>query len=1071
MNKLSNIKNKINIIIILSFLLLFILVFPTFCRLLTETEELITYWDGTSAKSYKSGTGSEIDPYIISTPHEFAYFKDQVNLGEDYEGKYFEITNDLYFNQGVIEYQKDLILYIKDSKKYYIKPYTNEYYIDSLYEKKIGTINKFDTINDFKGTINGNSKNIYGIYLTDNNTENNTLTLFNNLSGNLKNINIANFLIYGQVNAGFINNSINSTINNVLFNGTIKNEAKPITNDIFIEDINLIDLATAKNINNPELPEGAVINKITLTGTLTGDNVTINENLITDPEFTIEFSNPIDLLIITGESPDTSLTNLKYTIEYSYDVTSFILNNNNTTITNSIIKGKIIGKSIASSFVGISKGPLNINNSYNTAEINSEYISGALVGIIDNSNVEINNIYNQGTVKSKQYASGLIGYVNNTNENTLNINNSFNIGEITAPEKGALISYYKESNFTYNNNYHIDESLPSIGNSEIESSTYIELSSLLKESFLNETLLYSEEIWDLSDSEIPVLSSFDNIDPIITLSILENKWSDINSLTTLNYNITLPLQVVYTDTISDILKVEYYIDSSINPSLLDVYTIDYEIYSDNINLENSGYYTIYFKVTDTQGNVSYANTDTIFINGYALTITDNYNNLLNKFNNQITSTSSIKYNFTKTLPMNEYSYTEEAYYTLESNYLFDNNTIVKLIDNIYDKVYVLVIDENTEITTIDNKYRYDLTLFKELGTTETNYFTNKGINYYKDSILEENFDIIIDFKNTNIENNGVINLELLLLDENQIYSSVLSNINNEFTLVKNDNNEEFPSYNLDLDLDYSGYLNLSEENEKNITITNQIIYKQLNNNNIYDSSVDSDNISMYINLMDSEDNIITDNSISSISFLIDETKYYANEEGLVKIPVNSGITDLKISVDYIANTLVNGTYYLNIYSCLENNICSKNSVIPVSVNNKVSKANYKLHLSVDEQDRLILRDKGLTLNNDKVINFNIDYEGEFTNPNIRVLLYKKLNYSAYNQTYELVNLNNYLISPLEEVTENSYEFYILDNVLKSNFINLELDIDKFQYGGYKFVFELYDGTSYIASTSKTILIK
>lgn len=54
-----------------------------------------TAWDGTVAASYAGGTGTQQDPYQISTASQFAYLAEQVNAGNGYQGSYFTLTADI----------------------------------------------------------------------------------------------------------------------------------------------------------------------------------------------------------------------------------------------------------------------------------------------------------------------------------------------------------------------------------------------------------------------------------------------------------------------------------------------------------------------------------------------------------------------------------------------------------------------------------------------------------------------------------------------------------------------------------------------------------------------------------------------------------------------------------------------------------------------------------------------------------------------------------------------------------------------------------------------------------------
>ena len=52
-------------------------------------------WDGTTATSFASGTGTEADPYVIATAEELAYLAAQVKAGTTYEGQYFVLNSDI----------------------------------------------------------------------------------------------------------------------------------------------------------------------------------------------------------------------------------------------------------------------------------------------------------------------------------------------------------------------------------------------------------------------------------------------------------------------------------------------------------------------------------------------------------------------------------------------------------------------------------------------------------------------------------------------------------------------------------------------------------------------------------------------------------------------------------------------------------------------------------------------------------------------------------------------------------------------------------------------------------------
>lgn len=55
-----------------------------------------TYWDGTSNKTF-GGSGTEANPYLISTPEQLAGLAERTNVDkEDFAGQYFKLTADIY---------------------------------------------------------------------------------------------------------------------------------------------------------------------------------------------------------------------------------------------------------------------------------------------------------------------------------------------------------------------------------------------------------------------------------------------------------------------------------------------------------------------------------------------------------------------------------------------------------------------------------------------------------------------------------------------------------------------------------------------------------------------------------------------------------------------------------------------------------------------------------------------------------------------------------------------------------------------------------------------------------------
>ncbi|MDR2650535.1 MAG: hypothetical protein LBB94_12600, partial [Clostridiales bacterium] len=55
-------------------------------------------WDGSVASDFAGGTGTQLDPYLISSASQLAYLASKVNTGTNYSGKYFALTVSLDLN-------------------------------------------------------------------------------------------------------------------------------------------------------------------------------------------------------------------------------------------------------------------------------------------------------------------------------------------------------------------------------------------------------------------------------------------------------------------------------------------------------------------------------------------------------------------------------------------------------------------------------------------------------------------------------------------------------------------------------------------------------------------------------------------------------------------------------------------------------------------------------------------------------------------------------------------------------------------------------------------------------------
>lgn len=141
----------------------------------------IEFWGGKINAPFK-GEGSDINPYKITNTSELAFLSMMVNFGESFEGKYFELSNDINLNEN----------------KYTINSETGEITFSSDAKQWVPIGN---TSYPFKGTFDGKKHTIKGIYISNTLTEQ---ALFGTNEGTIRNTKIEEGYIYASTYTGGI---------------------------------------------------------------------------------------------------------------------------------------------------------------------------------------------------------------------------------------------------------------------------------------------------------------------------------------------------------------------------------------------------------------------------------------------------------------------------------------------------------------------------------------------------------------------------------------------------------------------------------------------------------------------------------------------------------------------------------------------------------------------------------------------------------------------------------------------------------------------------------------------------
>ncbi|MDD2409955.1 MAG: hypothetical protein PHD03_04495, partial [Bacilli bacterium] len=632
---LSKIKKIILSVIIISFTLFISNIIPTLAEFIYNDSSISTsVWDGTVAGSFRSGDGTESNPYIISNGSELAYLSFKLK-DTSFINNFFEITNKIILNDGVLKYNtNDNIEYILDGVTYYIEPYTNKYYDNpELSGIPFGTLNILSSLNSFEGTLIGNSNTIYGLYVTS--EVNEELALFTNLKGNISDLFVKNALVYGGIiTSGFASKTSNITLENIFMDGYVigkkNNIEKTIVKDIIQENINVYNYETTNYIHLSNLLPflGDAVNSAKITGNYEVQNpqqasISINNIPVSGGSFEIELGTTlIDQVPIktstTLASDIITFSNLKYTVKYNYGISGGLIGQaSNTTIKNSVNKSDIYGYFTSSGIVADAINSITISNSYNNGNINSNVLSSGLIGsVFDNvNNIIVNNSYNKGNLTSA-YSGGLISVI--TNSNNVELNNVFNTSNNNS------INKIDNSTVSVSNAYYTEDILP-IGSGsvtgnftkvlkeDLEDKSFVTLNLNFNEYISNEDLLLNpNNIWSYNDDDNPVLYYDNDISKTINVylgsNIYNNYHKNINNKY-FNDNITFTADGL--NNFTPVAKVEYYISQSdivMDKSDLDLIET-WQLFTQINKITNEGPYIIYFKVTDYKDRITYVNTD------------------------------------------------------------------------------------------------------------------------------------------------------------------------------------------------------------------------------------------------------------------------------------------------------------------------------------------------------------------------------------------------------------------------------------------------------------------------------
>ena len=870
------------------------------------------------------------------------------------------------------------------------------------------------------------------------------------------------------------------------FGAEVKESIELVIEDEIISTITLTDLEYVITYNT-SYTSGIL-------GTVNNSNI---KNLINKAN--VIGTNPVGLISVLE---NTNLENAYNTGTITGTKAAGLINkieNSNITINKVYNAGTLTATTTNAFFNEVSNSEVTLSNSFNTVTTNTEYgnISSTvtLTNVLDvNNNIQGATTKTLEEIKNKETLTNTLTYIEYIDDITVgewiyesNYLPILYFDDLNNPVANLTVGTYnwQDLGFELKKVYFTDKTAFSISSAnnlnpikEGGAYYYIHKSEtpLTKQEMLNITdwkayegivnlteegyyTIYVKAL-DTADNTYYVNSELIVLDlnpPVATITMNDKKFSSFrDNLSNINIAEETKINITVEDKFSEVKELKYYI-SNIFLTEEELKNLDASLWKENaeITLNTKGTYVINVKTTDEFDHTAYFNTDYIVFGGY-----EEYLNLGRESNTydklNITSNSLVTYNFSY---QDQTKYDETLKNNLITNVLLPKNTKVTLINNNTNEVYTYTIpnsEDNYNYQT--NSYAtYPLDLFTKIGQTDkTKVFDHK--DFINEST--KNISILIDFKNAEISNNFTLKAYLEMRNSNEVILTTLKSTIKEVNVYK-DNKLSLVLNKLNTTETISYHKTTVTE----VDLESYINYQTTNNETIYDTTTNHKSLGLAIKLVNSNNEIVSKKYLKNVLFQIGENTYSPDNDGIVRINLsNEKQTNKLVIKTYETDTkLETGNYNFVITPFLasdgkySSNLTANSITLPVTTT-KTEEIDYGFNVTLDENDKVLYKKQ-----NTHDLNFKIIKDTSFT-PTVRVYLYKKSKLTAYNQVYDLINLQEVSTNQLNEVEDNIY-------TIDSNSLDLSLNLSRLDKTGYEVRFELYDGSKLVTIIKKRFIVR
>lgn len=386
---------------------------------------------------FQQGSGTQDDPYLVSTAQELNDFAAQVAAGQTFSGQYIALADDIKFNN--------------------VSDYT-------AWSATSAPENVWSGLDGFAGTFDGQNHAIIGLYICRD--EENT-GFFNTTDPKacvvVKNLTLKNCFVHGTSNVGAIfGNPSYARIENCAVHGVVEG-----TGDNVGGFVGNFYTPGKRGLQIQNCASNVTVSGANYVGGFVGHSSVGNSYGMGE-----EYANGSEKIIFSDCINYGSVT---ATGDYAGGLTGCLFRSMNcggAFVNNVGNEGAIKGGTNVGGICGFIQSEYNAPPTPGTVPLDCVYNIGSVSGYsyvggicgctkaTDWAGIPITNAYNQGDITASYYAGGMVGGATFLLGGSLTVEKGYNIGTLSGSTQAASVAYSRSSNATVETKsfYYLDTS-------------------------------------------------------------------------------------------------------------------------------------------------------------------------------------------------------------------------------------------------------------------------------------------------------------------------------------------------------------------------------------------------------------------------------------------------------------------------------------------------------------------------------------------------------------------------------------------------------------------------------------